>query len=104
MTSSDSICNLEAPVLLNFGALSNFSKGITCYSCLFGNQALSKDQQNKSKPRVRIKKRSLKTNKYVSLINKKYNSQEASQTGVWKMNDEHFLNEYLKTQETQQLF
>ena len=28
------------PVLLNFWALSIFSKGCTCFSCLFGNQAL----------------------------------------------------------------
>ena len=31
---------MRAPVLLNFGALSNFSKGSTCFSCLFGNQSL----------------------------------------------------------------
>ena len=36
------IGNLGAPVLLNFGALSKFSKGSMCFSCLFGNQGLIK--------------------------------------------------------------
>ena len=31
---------MGTPVLLNFGALSNFSKGSTYFSCQFGNQAL----------------------------------------------------------------